>query len=118
VAIEVISASMMTSNVTAHSARCVGDDRWEVSWLPGRILTGEQAVTAMTIASTVATHEVGAGDPEWATLDDWAVELDLTAGDVVAMVAQGCKPLCGSPEDSPAAHVSSDSMAGGRRRAV
>jgi hypothetical protein len=77
----------MTSNVTAHSARCVGEDRWVVSWLPGRTLTGEQAVTAMTIASTVASHEVNAADPEWAVLDDWALELGLTAREATGMLA-------------------------------
>jgi hypothetical protein len=88
VAIEVITASTMTSNVTAHSARCVGEDRWEVSWLPGRTFTGEQAVTAMTIASTVASHEVKFGDPEWAVLDDWALELGLTAGEATGLLAR------------------------------
>src|SRR5690606_20381252 len=38
VAIEVVSASMMTSDATAHIARCVGGDLWVVSWLPGRTL--------------------------------------------------------------------------------
>lgn len=77
----------MTSNVTAHSAQCVGEDSWVVSWLPGRTLTGEQAVTAMTIASTVASHEVKVGDPEWAVLDDWALELGLTAREATGMLA-------------------------------
>lgn len=86
-AIEVITASTMTSDVTAHLARCVGQDRWVVSWLPGRTLTGEQAVTAMTIASTVGTHEVRTGDPEWAVLDDWALELGLTAREAIGLVA-------------------------------
>ncbi|NUS55620.1 MAG: hypothetical protein HOV66_12300 [Streptomycetaceae bacterium] len=78
----------MTSDATAHSARCVGGDRWVVTWLPGRMLTGEQAVTAMTIASTLATHEVSVGDPEWAVLDDWALELGLTAREAVSLIAK------------------------------
>ncbi|WP_433202002.1 hypothetical protein ACQP1G_11395 [Nocardia sp. CA-107356] len=85
-AIEVVSASMMTSDETTHMARCVGGDRWVVSWLPGRTLSGQQAVTAMTIATTVATHDVPT-DTEWAMLDDLALELGLTAREAVFMVA-------------------------------
>jgi hypothetical protein len=87
VAIEVVSASTMTSDETTHMARCVGGDRWVVSWLPGRTLTGQQAVTAMTIATTVDTHEVPTR-AEWAMLDDLALELVLTAREAVFMVAE------------------------------
>lgn len=86
VAIEVVSASMMTSDETTHMARCVGGDRWVVSWLPGRTLTGRQAVTAMTIATTVATREMRTG-ADWALLDDLALELGLTAREATFMVA-------------------------------
>ncbi|WP_039799541.1 hypothetical protein [Nocardia araoensis] len=86
-AIEVVSASTMTSDETAHMARCVGGDRWVVSWLPGRTLTGRQAVTAMTIASTVATSPIPS-TTEWALLDGLALELGLTANEAVFMVAE------------------------------
>ncbi|MFJ9743952.1 hypothetical protein, partial [Streptomyces sp. NPDC101166] len=85
VAIEVVSASMMTSDLTAHIARCVGGDRWVVSWLPGRTLTGQQAVTAMTIASAVTDESPS--DAGWAILDGLALELGLTAREAVGMVA-------------------------------
>ena len=85
-AIEVVSASTMTSDETTHMARCVGGDRWVVSWLPGRTLSGQQAVTAMTIATTVATHDVPTG-AAWEMLDDLALELGLTAREAVFMVA-------------------------------
>ncbi|MET9492186.1 MULTISPECIES: hypothetical protein [unclassified Nocardia] len=84
-AIEVVSASMMTSDMTPHIARCVGGDRWVVSWLPGRTLSGQQAVTAMTIAGTVTMPPVT--DSEWITLDGLALELGLTAREAVGMVA-------------------------------
>ncbi|WP_024806475.1 hypothetical protein [Nocardia sp. BMG51109] len=84
-AIEVVSASMMTSDMTRHIARCVGGDRWVVSWLPGRTLTGQQAVTAMTIASTVTGH--APTDAEWVMLDNMALELGLTGREAVYMVA-------------------------------
>ncbi|QLY34832.1 hypothetical protein H0264_32440 [Nocardia huaxiensis] len=75
---------MMTSDSTQHIARCVGGDRWVVSWLPGRTLSGQQAVTAMTIASTVADHTPS--DAEWVMLDGLALGLGLTAREAVGMV--------------------------------
>ncbi|MGV9662172.1 hypothetical protein ACWDUL_25220 [Nocardia niigatensis] len=84
-AIEVVSESMMTSDLTAHIARCVGGDRWVVSWLPGRTLSGQQAVTAMTIASTVSEQEPT--QTEWAMLDGLALALGLTAREAIGMVA-------------------------------
>ncbi|MEU4341797.1 hypothetical protein AB0H00_11070 [Nocardia sp. NPDC023852] len=86
-AIEVVSASMMTSDETTHIARCVGGDRWVVSWLPGRTLTGQQAVSAMTIASTIASSAIPT-TTEWAVLDDLSLELGLTAREAVFMVAK------------------------------
>ncbi|NNH72706.1 hypothetical protein HLB23_23055 [Nocardia uniformis] len=76
---------MMTSDMTSHIARCVGGDRWVVSWLPGRTLSGQQAVTAMTIASAVATGQPPT-DSEWAMLDGLALGLGLTAREAVGMV--------------------------------
>lgn len=84
-AIEVVSASTMTSDLTRHIARCVGGDRWVVSWLPGRTLTGQQAVTAMTIASTGTERDPT--ETEWAMLDNMALELGLTAREAMYMVA-------------------------------
>ncbi|MEV6275827.1 hypothetical protein [Nocardia sp. NPDC051832] len=84
-AIEVVSASMMTSNETTHMARCVGGDRWVVSWLPGRTLTGQQAVTAMTIAVTAACTDAPT-DADYALLDDLALELGLTGREAIFMV--------------------------------
>ncbi|RDI69468.1 hypothetical protein [Nocardia pseudobrasiliensis] len=85
-AIEVVSSSIMTSDLTQHIARCVGGDRWVVSWLPGRTLSGRQAVTAMTIASTVADREE-LSEAVWSSLDAMALELGLTAREAVGMVA-------------------------------
>ncbi|UGT63722.1 hypothetical protein [Nocardia asteroides] len=82
-ALEVVSASLMTSDETRHIARCVGDGSWVVSWLPGRTLSAPQAVTAMTIASAVATGGAdGAGE-----LDAAAAELGLTGREAVFLIA-------------------------------
>ncbi|MFR9751947.1 hypothetical protein ACL02S_13060 [Nocardia sp. 004] len=86
-AIEVVSASTMTSDETTHMARCVGGDRWVVSWLPGRTVTGRQAVTAMTIASAVAATPIPS-TVEWAFLDHLALELGLTANEAAFLVAE------------------------------
>lgn len=84
-AIQVVAASLMTSDETTHMARCVGEDRWVVSWLPGRTLTGRQAVTAMTIAIAVAAKTPPA-EVDTAGLDDLALELGLTGREAASMV--------------------------------
>lgn len=84
-AIEVVSASMMTSDATAHIARCVGGDLWVVSWLPGRTLSGAQALAAMTIASTTARDGDGA-DAEWDRIESLSRELGLTGREAVYLV--------------------------------
>jgi hypothetical protein len=73
-----INETEMTSTVTDHTAQHIGTG-WVVTWLPGRMLTANQAVTAMTIAETVAAH----GTPElrssrwWGHVESWAEELGL-----------------------------------------
>lgn len=99
-AIEVVSSSIMTSDVTPHIARCVGGDMWVVSWLPGRTLTGRQAVTAMAVAGTVAT----AGRPiegDWSTLDDLAHVLGLTGREAAFLVAVENHDYHGTPRTDP-----------------
>jgi hypothetical protein len=86
---------MMTSDMTRHVARCVGGDRWVVSWLPGRTFTGQQAVTAMTIASTATDHEPT--DTEWSMLESMALELGLTAREAVYMVHSEIHDIRQSP---------------------
>jgi hypothetical protein len=48
--VQVISSSLMASDLTQHQARCVGSGWWEASWLRGRKLTADQAVAAMLVA--------------------------------------------------------------------
>jgi hypothetical protein len=48
--VQVISSSLMASDLTRHQARSVGDGWWEASWLRGRKLTVEQAAAAMVVA--------------------------------------------------------------------
>jgi hypothetical protein len=54
-----ITDDVMTSDVTAHTARPVAGG-WELSWLPGLVLERNQAVSGMVLAETAAE---GAGSP-------------------------------------------------------
>src|SRR5437868_14188606 len=79
-----ITDTSMTSPATPHTATA-NSKGWEVSWLPGRTLGRNQAITAMTIASIVGSKGVPrVDDPIWLHLDGWAAELGLTAPGAVA----------------------------------
>jgi hypothetical protein len=85
-----ITDTTMTSDHSAHTARQApgGQQRWEVSWLPGQILDRNAAITAMVLADTAATVELHDGHRLWPHIQSWAAELGLTAPDAVAQVSQ------------------------------
>jgi hypothetical protein len=84
-----ITATTMSSSQSPHTARRRHEGGWEVSWLPGRILTQNQAVTAMTIAETAATRDLTDNtDTMWPHLDNWATELGLSGPDAVARASE------------------------------
>lgn len=92
-----VATSKMVSEETPHAARCAGEGQWVVSWLPGRSLTFEQAITAMTIATTLANRPdldlscPGPGpvdDPDWAMVRRWALQLGLSGREAAGMVLQ------------------------------
>jgi hypothetical protein len=82
-----ITDTSMRSDKTGHAARHLRSDegcqRWEVTWLPGRVLGRSEAITAMMLAQTVATG-LEPGDRRWPFIDAWAEELELTGPDAVA----------------------------------
>ena len=86
-----ITALTMRSADTRHAARPAGEG-WEVSWLPGRVLSQSQAVTAMMIAQAVGRGVGLHDDPQWPRLDSWARELDLTGPRAVVLASE-------SPDD-------------------
>jgi len=90
-AVQLIGSSLITSDMTRHQARCVGDGNWVVSYLPGRTLTCEQSVAAIRVAEEVSpvVHAVG----------DLAEELGLTAREAMSMAATECQ--WPQPEPSP-----------------
>jgi hypothetical protein len=84
-----INDSSMTSDRTAHTARHAPDrSGWEVSWLPGRTLDRNTAITAMVLADTAAEPDLHESHRLWPHIQSWAQELDLTAPDAIARVAQ------------------------------
>ena len=83
-----ITDTHMSSPDTPHTATATGDG-WRVSWLPGRVLTRNQATTAMVIATVVGGQGVGLShDPIWAFLDSWAAELGLSGSDAVVRASE------------------------------
>jgi hypothetical protein len=102
-----ISDSEMSSDQTRHTATVVpgaviegGPTAWSVSWLPGRLLLRNQAITAMTIAEVIGGHDL-TGDPLhaghrlWPHLDSWAAELGISGPQALAEASM-------SPEDHAA----------------
>lgn len=78
----------MSNPDTPHTATATGGG-WQVSWLPGRTLDRNQAITAMVIASTVGGKGVPrADDPIWLHLDGWAAERSLTAPSAVVRASE------------------------------
>ena len=76
-AVHVIGSSLMTSDLTPHRARSVGSDRWVVSYLPGRTLTGIQAIAALQVAEAVP--------PLLSAVEGLADEVGLTPREAVGM---------------------------------
>jgi hypothetical protein len=81
-----ITDDLMESDETGHRAMRVSapcqPQQWRVSWLPGRVLGRNEAVTAMTLAETLsdgppATH-VGR-----LLVSAYAVELGLDTAEVL-----------------------------------
>jgi hypothetical protein len=84
-----IDDTTMTSDQTAHTARqSPSGHRWEVSWLPGRLLDRNTAITAMTLADTTAERDLHEGHRLWPHVQSWAEELGLTAPDAIAQASQ------------------------------
>ena len=89
-----ITDTYMRGTGTRHSAkRTDGGNGWEVTWLPGRVLTRNQAITAMTIADIVATCDMMSDSPMWPFIDSWAGELGMSGPQAVSWSSE-------SPEDA------------------
>jgi hypothetical protein len=80
----------ISSDRTAHTARLAfgQDHRWEVSWLPGRHVDRNSAITAMVLADVTGPGDMHAGHQLWIFVEGWAGELGLTANEVLAQTAR------------------------------
>jgi hypothetical protein len=79
----------MSSDRTPHTARLAPGDRhtWEVSWLPGRHMDRNSAITAMVLADLVASDDMKAGHRLWPHVEGWAAELALTTPEALTRIA-------------------------------
>ena len=89
-----IGDDSMRSDNTMHTASLVPSKQhqWEVSWLPGRHLDRNSAITAMILADTVAPGDIDDRHRLWPHIQGWADELELTAPDVLVLVGKCAEP--------------------------
>jgi hypothetical protein len=71
-----------------------------VSWLPGRVLDRNTAITAMTLADTAAKRDLHDRHPLWPHIQSWAAELGLTAPEAIAKASQ--PPIAIDRQQEPA----------------
>lgn len=81
-----ISGQGMRSTTSGHTAKRLTSGGWVLSWLPGRVLTRNQAVSGLLLADT-AGDGLEPGDSRWPALDSWARELDLSGPEAVVRVS-------------------------------
>ena len=84
-----INDTTMTSDQSPHTARhAASQNGWQVSWLPGRILDRNSAITAMVLAEISADERVREGHRLWPHIQGWAAELGLTGTEAIAAISQ------------------------------
>ena len=83
-----ITEDRMWSDVSPATARyrpdaaADGQGAWVVSWLPSRLLTRSQAVTAMTLAETMCGPNIPPDSRMWPHIDGWCRELGLSLAEL------------------------------------
>ena len=89
-----IHDTTMTSDQTAHTARLAAGSQqlWEVSWLPGRALDRNSAITAMTLADSAGEPDLNERHQLWPFSQGWAAELGLTGSDAIHRVSRPASP--------------------------
>ena len=85
-----IDDTTMTRDQTAHAARLARGSQhlWEVSWLPGRALDRNSAITAMTLADSAGEHDLNEQHHLWPFIQGWAAELGLTGSDAISRASR------------------------------
>jgi hypothetical protein len=86
----VTSGDIVMTSTCGHSAHAVDErepyGRWRVSWLPGRSVSRNQATTALVLAGHITAGATSPAHRQWARVQAWAAELDLTAAEAVNAV--------------------------------
>ena len=90
----IITDATMTSDQTAHTARQAPGSQllWEVSWLPGRALDRNRAITAMTLADPASEADLNERHQLWPFIQNWAAELGLTGSDAINRASRSGGP--------------------------
>ena len=85
-----ISDDSISGDNTPHTAHLISShpQAWKVSWLPGRLLDRNAAITAMILADVVASPTPQAGDRLWPHIQGWAAEIGLTAPEALTRVCR------------------------------
>jgi hypothetical protein len=63
-----------------------------VSWLPGRVLDRNSAITAMVLADQAGNDDLNERHRLWPHIEGWAAELGLTGHDAVNRISQPGAP--------------------------
>ena len=98
-----IDDTIMTSDQSTHTARQVPGHRhgWEVSWLPGRTVARDTAITAITamiLTDIAATGDIHPEHRLWSAVQSWSTELGLTGPDAIAQASQPPPDATRQPE--------------------
>ncbi|MDX3661294.1 hypothetical protein PV646_28650 [Streptomyces sp. ID05-26A] len=75
VTLDEVTSTTSSHTATRYPATGVGAGLWSVSWLPGRILTRDEATTAIRIAELADDFD----ETSLSCLSRWAYELGLDA---------------------------------------
>jgi hypothetical protein len=106
-----ITDDAMTSDHTPHTARPAPgrQQAWQVSWLPGRLMDRNTAITAMILADTAASTDLHSGHRLWPHVQSWAEQLGLTGPDALVRASGPPRQIAsqneaaGEPSDPEAA---------------
>jgi hypothetical protein len=85
-----INDTTMTNGQTTRTAQQEPGSQhgWEVSWLPGRLLDRNTAITAMVLADHAGERDLYERHRLWSFIENWAAELGLTGLDAVNRVSR------------------------------
>lgn len=94
-----IIESCIFSDMTDHqAAKVTREDVWSCTWLPGRRLSYNEAITAVTLAEFVDSGWAE-GSKNWPIVRDFARELGMTAQEAAGKVLK--TPAEGTARSAP-----------------